>query len=476
MTTLSCPKQSLAVYRPRRPEKTSLFQVIKKNFTSWCKQRDTHENPVPRYVENAFQKYLGCGILAKGFACAHCEGCDKDFFIAFSCKARGVCPSCSQRSMVETAAHLMDEVLPRVPYRQFVISFPMRIRHYLENHKTLQTVLKIVVDEIRKRLIVCSPAVKNPQIGAISFIQQFGNTLNYHPHFHIIVADGIFISEDGLGFHEAALTQDDIVDTQEAIQGRVLRYFCRRGFFDKEEMMKMLSYETTGFSLNASVKVEAWDSDGLERLIRYCARAPFKSENIRFNGPWIHYRFPKVCHTGKTFMQLEPLEFIERISRFIPYPRRHRRHYHGIFAPSSPLRKQVAANAQKRLDDKSKAMQETKEKVAKASRGWAKLISRIYEVDPLTCLSCGQKIKIVTFVTHPEEIRRILRGIGWPLTIPVFDPPPEEFIDDVCQLVLGAHDGFRDPYESVQYDADPDPPELDTPHWDDISDSPHWEE
>ena len=267
MTTLSCPKQSLAVYRPRRPEKTSLFQVIKKNFTSWCKQRDTHENPVPRYVENAFQKYLGCGILAKGFACAHCEGCDKDFFIAFSCKARGVCPSCSQRSMVETAAHLMDEVLPRVPYRQFVISFPMRIRHYLENHKTLQTVLKIVVDEIRKRLIVCSPAVKNPQIGAISFIQQFGNTLNYHPHFHIILADGIFSMEDNLLFYEAALTQDDITDTQEAIQGRVLRYFCRRGFFDKEAMMKMLSYEISGFSLNASVKVEAWDADGLERLI-----------------------------------------------------------------------------------------------------------------------------------------------------------------------------------------------------------------
>ena len=82
--------------------------------------------------------------------------------------------------MVETAAHFIDELLPRVPFRQFVISFPMRIRHYLENHKTLQTVLKIVVDEIRKTLIVNSPNVQKPQIGAISFIQHFGNTLNYH--------------------------------------------------------------------------------------------------------------------------------------------------------------------------------------------------------------------------------------------------------------------------------------------------------
>ncbi len=42
--------------------------------------------------------------------------------------------------MVETAATLIKNTLPRVPYRQFVISFPLRIRHYLENHATLQTV------------------------------------------------------------------------------------------------------------------------------------------------------------------------------------------------------------------------------------------------------------------------------------------------------------------------------------------------
>lgn len=99
-----------------------------------------------------------------------------------------------------------------------MISFPMRIRHYLENHATLQTILKIVVDEIRKRLIACGPHVQGLQICAISFIQYFGNTLNYHPHFHLIVADGIFSGDDGQQFHEATLAQDDIKDKQDAIQ------------------------------------------------------------------------------------------------------------------------------------------------------------------------------------------------------------------------------------------------------------------
>ena len=183
MASLSCPKQSQTVYRPRRPEKTPLFQVIKKNYLPWRKNRETNENPVPHYIEKVFQKYLGCGILAKGFACAHCDGCSKDFLIAFSCKGRGICPAAINALWWKLLRILSTSVLPRVPFRQFVISFPMRIRYYLENHKTLQTVLKIVVDEIRKTLITNSPDVQSPQIGAISFIQHFGNTLNYHPTF-----------------------------------------------------------------------------------------------------------------------------------------------------------------------------------------------------------------------------------------------------------------------------------------------------
>ena len=50
--------------------------------------------------------YLDCGILARGFARVRCGQCGHDFLIAFSCKGRGVCPSCNARRMVATAAHL----------------------------------------------------------------------------------------------------------------------------------------------------------------------------------------------------------------------------------------------------------------------------------------------------------------------------------------------------------------------------------
>jgi len=386
--------------------------------------------------------------------------------------------------MVETAAKLVENVIPSVSVRQWVISFPLRIRHYLQTHKILQAVLRIVVDEVRKRLTTCGPDVPNPKIGAVTFIHQFGKILNYHPHLHIIVADGLFSTNgDDLLFQELALTPDDIADTEDCIRKRVLKYFGRKGWFDKETINKMSSNENSGFSLNAYVRIPSWDREGLERLIRYCARPCFKSENLRWNGPWVHYRLPKAAtHTGKTFVQLEPLEFIDRISRFIPHPKRHRRHYHGVFAPNSPMRKKVAANAQGRPKSCIPPdVQETVGKVEKVSLGWAKLIARIYEVNPLLC-QCGKEMKIIAFVTHSVEIRRILSGIGWPTEIPEFDSPYELPDRDICQLVPWTEDGFM-PFEGDLQkpgEANPDPPLIegysDPPHRDDHSDPPFWED
>ena len=93
------------------------------------------------------------------------------------------------------------------------------------------------------------------------------------------------------------------------------------------------------------MKIQAWDHDGLERLIRYCARPCFASENLLWNGPWLIYRLPKPCHTDKRFIQLDPIEFMDKIASLIPPARRHRHHYHGAFAPNSLFRPSITKAA-----------------------------------------------------------------------------------------------------------------------------------
>ncbi|MBI4636968.1 MAG: transposase zinc-binding domain-containing protein [Candidatus Rokubacteria bacterium] len=75
---------------------------------------------LPAFVEHEFRDFLTCGVLAHGFARVRCDTCAFERLVPFSCKGCGFCPSCGGRRMTERATHLVTEVLPRVPLRQWV--------------------------------------------------------------------------------------------------------------------------------------------------------------------------------------------------------------------------------------------------------------------------------------------------------------------------------------------------------------------
>lgn len=113
---------------------------------------------VPAYFEREFRRYLDRGILAHGFARARCGQCGHDFLIAYSCKGWGVCPACNARRMGETAAHLADHFMPRLPVRQWVLSVPKRLRYYLQSDPAVQTLALYIVLESRSSR-VCAGVV-----------------------------------------------------------------------------------------------------------------------------------------------------------------------------------------------------------------------------------------------------------------------------------------------------------------------------
>jgi hypothetical protein len=152
-------------YERRRPEKTPLHRFISRHLETWLAARSLGERPVPTHVEGEFREYLGCGILCFGFARARCTRCGHGFLVAFSCKGRGVCPSCTGRHMAQTAAHLADRVIPPVPVRQWVISVPKRLRGFLADRPAAVTALaRIFLAEIERLL---DDAVGPPHDGRI---------------------------------------------------------------------------------------------------------------------------------------------------------------------------------------------------------------------------------------------------------------------------------------------------------------------
>lgn len=210
MIQRSATASSATPYRRRRPERTPLYRTVQTHFETWLALRrgacdDT--DAVPGYVERDFRHDLECGILAHGFARARCAQGGHDFLIAFSCKRRGVCPSCNTRRMVETAAHLADHVFPRLPVRQWVRAMPKRLRYFLQRDPELQGAalglfLRAVEQCLRAHSAGAGPAAR---LGAVAFIHRFGSALNSHSHFHCVVIDGIFepAPADAVAFHAA---------------------------------------------------------------------------------------------------------------------------------------------------------------------------------------------------------------------------------------------------------------------------------
>jgi hypothetical protein len=74
--------------------------------------------------------------------------------MAFSCKRRGYCPSCGARRMVESAAHLVDQVIPRVPVRRWVLSFPIPPRILFDAHPDLLASVLRIIHRVTARFLL----------------------------------------------------------------------------------------------------------------------------------------------------------------------------------------------------------------------------------------------------------------------------------------------------------------------------------
>jgi hypothetical protein len=91
-------------YAARRPTETILYSIARDHLETFLAHaRETYDRGLPKYVEQAFRAYLECGVFAHGFIRLHCDGCQRDLLVAFSCQGRGVCPSCAARRMKDAS-------------------------------------------------------------------------------------------------------------------------------------------------------------------------------------------------------------------------------------------------------------------------------------------------------------------------------------------------------------------------------------
>jgi hypothetical protein len=106
---------------------------------------------------------------------------------------------------------------------------------------------------------------------------------------------------------------------------------------------------------------------------------------------------------GRNFEAMDPLEWLARMSDHIPDPGQHRTIFYGEY--SSRVRATLCA------PEAAPAAADSPPR-RRSSAGWARMIAKIYHVDPLVCSRCGQRMSILAFVSDQHSISRILEHLG----------------------------------------------------------------
>ena len=96
--------------------------------------------------------------------------------------------------MAQSAAHLVDEVIPRVPVRQWVLSFPIPLRILLAVYPELLASVLRIIHRVIVGFLLQQAGLKRATAdgGAVTLIQRFGSAAKLDIHLHCLVLDGVY--------------------------------------------------------------------------------------------------------------------------------------------------------------------------------------------------------------------------------------------------------------------------------------------
>ena len=235
---------AVATYEPRDPSQTVLYHVIADHLETFLASLDANPAAIglPAYVQREFYDYLQCGILAHGFLRLGCDTCHQELLLPFSCKRRGFCPSCAGRRMAQTAAHLVAQVIPWVPVRQWVVSVPIPLRYWMASSQdltaTVHTIIRTTIGQYYVNQAVTRGVPRDKvQPGSVTFIQRFGSAINLNVHYHVVFLEGVYLDRTDQGRPPRFLpgeppTDTAIADVVQKISRRVIRKLRQLGYLE----------------------------------------------------------------------------------------------------------------------------------------------------------------------------------------------------------------------------------------------------
>jgi hypothetical protein len=315
--------------------------------------------------------------------------------------------------MCATTANLVDQVLPEVALRQWVLTFPFAWRRRLAcDGELLSALSRIFVETVEAFYVerAAASSASPTKTGAVTVIQRTSSDLRLNPHLHVIFLDGTYrASGDALVWQELGhLRTREVGEVLERALRRMARYLRRRGLYisgqdecdatgtgndagdgddgepDTEHRLeascvsgqeppagpqwrrglpepapralaydKRLCASLDGFTLHAATRTGALDEPGREALVRYVLRPPIAQERIELQPDGlVRLTLKRAFGDGTVAVDMDPLSLLCRLAASVPPPRYHMVKYAGVLASASPWRAKVAPG--RKMDEGSR--------------------------------------------------------------------------------------------------------------------------
>jgi len=248
--------------------------------------------------------------------------------------------------------------------------------------------------------------------GLVVSLATAGDLLQWHPHLHLLTTDGSFASGDRL----LPLPEWDAALLTSLFRERLLARLLDRHAISHELVRKLLAWRHPSFSAHVGEPISPQDKHHLEDTVAYLVRNPLSLKKLVYldDHRAVLYRSRMNPSLRRNFEALDPLEWLARMSDHIPDPGQHRTILYGHYANRvRGLRRGERGWTQETSAEPPRR---------RCSPSWARLIAKVYQVDPLVCTRCGQRVTAIAFLSDEISIRRILDHLG--LSTPLQDRPP----------------------------------------------------
>jgi len=469
-------------YVPHDPSHTVLYTVVADHLETFLAslEADPDARGLPAYVQREFYDYLQCGILAHGFVRLGCDTCKHEMLLAFSCKRRGFCPSCAGRRMAQTAAHLVEQVIPWVPTRQWVVSVPVPLRYWMAASQdltaTVHTIIRTTIGQYYVNQAVTRGVPRDKvQPGSVTFIQRFGSAINLHLHFHVVFLEGVYLDcadqERTPRFVTGEPPTDaDIATVVQTISHRVMRKLRQLGYLevgldaavatgydplgdDAPELTRIMAasvQQCSAFGERAGQKVRrigsGFGAEGEQPTrsgVRCASVHGFSLHaNTQVPAHWRDQLERLIRYTARGAVALERLAQDANGDLIYTFTHPWSDGTTGIrLSPVELLEKLAALVPLPRVHlvryggclaphshlrgaiiptPRQQGVEEQEDSTVSPRWSWARLLKRVFAVDMVRCPWCQRgSLRIIAAITQGEVIRKILRHLKLAV-----DPPP----------------------------------------------------